>query len=301
MADAGAAEHPMEAVLLQYVRLTNTAVDLEVLKRYHQDNTPVGAPKHPEFMELINMMLSKGKLSVSRDSAGKVFVKVASDKDRVIITLQPEEALVYQIIDEAGNKGIWSRDVRHKSSLEQKTLNKILKTLEGRKLIKSVTSVVATKKKMYMKYELTPDQSLTGGAFFSEREFDGEFTQTMYNMAYKFIESRSKAAEELPLGPYDRMEHSYVNAKQVQEHIRASRVSNEDLGDQDIRRLLNTLVYSNKITKRMLGGVELYKLAKIPESHSAVLATPCGVCPVADNCAEGGVISPTNCIYISNW
>lgn len=52
-----------------------------------------------------------------------------------------EERVVMGIIEDAGNKGIWNRDIRTKSNLNQTALNKILKALEGKKLIKSVSSV----------------------------------------------------------------------------------------------------------------------------------------------------------------
>jgi len=32
-----------------------------------------------------------------------------------------------------------------------------------------------------------------------------------------------------------------------------------------------------------------------------VTSTPCGVCPVASKCEPGGLISPTSCIYLSQW
>ena len=52
-----------------------------------------------------------------------------------------EEKIVYQLIAEAGNKGIWIRDIRLKSNLALTHVNKVLKALEGRKLIKAVKSV----------------------------------------------------------------------------------------------------------------------------------------------------------------
>lgn len=52
-----------------------------------------------------------------------------------------EEKIVYSIIEEAGNKGIWIRDIRFKSNLIPTQLNKILKILENKKLIKAVKSV----------------------------------------------------------------------------------------------------------------------------------------------------------------
>lgn len=52
-----------------------------------------------------------------------------------------EEKVVYGIVEEGGNKGIWIRDIRMKSNLNMIQLNKILKNLETKKLIKAVKSV----------------------------------------------------------------------------------------------------------------------------------------------------------------
>lgn len=52
-----------------------------------------------------------------------------------------EEKVVYKIIEEAGNKGIWIRDIRCKSNMNMTQLNKVLKSLETKKIIKAVKSV----------------------------------------------------------------------------------------------------------------------------------------------------------------
>lgn len=55
--------------------------------------------------------------------------------------MDTEEKLIYTIIEDGGNKGIWIRDIRVKSNLIMTQLNKILKNLENKKLIKAVKSV----------------------------------------------------------------------------------------------------------------------------------------------------------------
>jgi predicted transcriptional regulator len=71
-----------------------------------------------------------------------------------------QEQLIYQIIEEAGNKGlhklllqshhkfiwnyfsgIWIREIRTKSNLSLTTVNKLVKSLETKKVIKAVKSV----------------------------------------------------------------------------------------------------------------------------------------------------------------
>ena len=52
-----------------------------------------------------------------------------------------EDRVVLNIIEEAGNKGIWSKEIQYKSQLNQSAVTKVLKSLEGKKLIKSVSGV----------------------------------------------------------------------------------------------------------------------------------------------------------------
>ena len=48
---------------------------------------------------------------------------------------------VYQLIEDATNVGIWHKDLKDQSNLQQHELMRILKTLETKKLIKSVKSI----------------------------------------------------------------------------------------------------------------------------------------------------------------
>lgn len=66
-----------------------------------------------------------------------------------------EQMLVYQVIDRAGNKGIWTRDIKNATNIQQQTLTKTLKALEGRQLIKSIKSVTSKSKKLYMRFDLS--------------------------------------------------------------------------------------------------------------------------------------------------
>lgn len=70
-----------------------------------------------------------------------------------------DEKLIYTLIKEAGNKGIWIRDIATKTNVKSVALNKALKSLESKRLIKSVQSVgAASKKKVYMLFDLEPDR-----------------------------------------------------------------------------------------------------------------------------------------------
>ena len=45
----------------------------------------------------------------------------------------------------------------------------------------------ASKKKVYMLYNLEPDRSVTGGAWYSEQEFESEFVEVLNQQCYKFL------------------------------------------------------------------------------------------------------------------
>ncbi|KAG8014925.1 DNA-directed RNA polymerase III subunit RPC6 [Nibea albiflora] len=187
-----------------------------------------------------------------------------------------QEKLVYQIIEDAGNKGIWSRDIRFKSNLPLTEINKILKNLESKKLIKAVKSVAASKKKVYMLYNLQPDRSVTGGAWYSDQDFESEFVEVLNQQCFKFLQSKV------------------------------------DLSMDDIETILNTLIYDGKVEMTIIaakegtvgsvdGQMKLYRGVNSVIQPTGLVRTPCGLCPVFDDCHEGGEISPSNCIYMMEW
>ena len=90
-----------------------------------------------------------------------------------VIRGDAEEKVVYKIIEEAGNKGTWIRDIRVKSNLAQAQLTKVLKSLKQRKLVKEVKCVNSTRKIVYMVSTLEPDRSVTGGAWYSDQGWEG--------------------------------------------------------------------------------------------------------------------------------
>ena len=76
---------------------------------------------------------------------------------------------MYQTIQQAGNKGMWTRDIRFASNLLMPKLQKILKALEGRGLVKLVKSSQSATKRIYMLSELVPSEDLTGGQWCAAR------------------------------------------------------------------------------------------------------------------------------------
>lgn len=85
-------------------------------------------------------VLFQGKVSLFKVD-GELVYRLTDQQATKYKGTDNEERVVLKIIEESGNKGIWARDIRTKSNLNQSTLTKVLKSLEGKKLIKSVSSV----------------------------------------------------------------------------------------------------------------------------------------------------------------
>lgn len=68
---------------------------------------------------------------------------------------------------------------------------------------------------------------------------------------------------------------------------------------------MDTLIFDGKIEKyvEVCGGdtTKLYKVVEPLIKGTGLMRMPCGSCPVAHECHEGGIISPTKCIYMKEW
>lgn len=209
---------------------------------------------------------------------------------------------MYRIIEEAGNKGIWIRDIRHKSNLMMTKLNKVLKNLETKKLIKLVKSVSAIKKKVYMLYNLEPDNSVTGGAWYQDQDFEAEFVDVLNQQCYRYLEQRRDEAKAISGGPLLCRNKSYVTAKEVHKFISELGISKVQLSISDLETILYTLVLDGKAERTITSdSFYLYRAVECLLAPPGLVKITCGVCPMVNRCAEIGAYNPKDCNYLTEW
>jgi len=265
-------------------------------------------------VQAVNRLLSTNRLELLKLGSKLVYRLKDENASSEVKGADTEEKVVYQIIKEAQNKGIWTREIRIKSNLKNiQVLNKILKSLEGRKLIKAVKSVNASKRKVYMLYNLEPDQSVTGGPWYSSSEFESEFVEILNAQAHKFLQQRTLDAQRVYTEePWTRLQASYASAEDVLKYITNLGISKVNLSLKDMEAILDTLIYDGKVelsattsgvpgTQGDESSVKIYRSVKTLASTSAFVQTPCGVCPVITHCTIGGLISPKTCVYMKEW
>ena len=166
-----------------------------------------------------------------------VYVINNTIKSRMTSLLSQEEGFVYQQIIKSGDRGIWTKEIKQSSGLPTQTLTKIYKSLEGKRLVKSVKSVASKSKKLYMGYDITPNRSITGGPWYTESEFDFEFIATLGDFILRCIKQR---------GP--------VTLGAIAQVLAVSEISKVRLSVKDVELVVRTMVHDGKVEE--VGGTE---------------------------------------------
>ena len=98
------------------------------------------------------------------------------------------------------------------------------------RLIKAVKHVAQQNRKVYMLYELEPSREITGGAWYTEHEYDAEFISVLREQCVKFIMSRGK-----------------VTLDEVCDFVKQTKLSHVELGQEEVLQIVNTLVYDGQV------------------------------------------------------
>lgn len=239
--------------------------------------------------QIINKLLSQGHFDLFKQGGSLLYRLKDPSKAKIAKGADNEEKIVYTIIEEAGNKGIWIRDIRFKSNLMPTQLNKILKSLETKKFIKAVKSVAASKKKVYMLYNLEPDTSVTGGAWYQDQDFEAEFVDVLNQQCYRFLEKKKEQMNSCGGGPIMARNVTFASSKEVWKFISDLGISKVKLSVEDLEMILNTLVYDGKVERTLSGdGNTLYRAVEPLLNPPGLIKSTCGVCPVRKNCCDVG-------------
>ncbi|ENN70441.1 probable DNA-directed RNA polymerase III subunit RPC6 [Dendroctonus ponderosae] len=265
-----------------------------------QESVP-GVPLS-ELTQTINALLKSGTFELFGNK-GELFYKFKDPtKKSANKGSDNEEKVVYKIIEEAGNKGIWIRDIRFKSNINNTQLNKVLKSLEAKKIIKAVKSVAASKKKVYMLFDLDPDSSVTGGAWYQDQDFESEFVDVLNQQCHRYLVQRLEDAVKQGGGPLMVRNRSYAASSEVQKFISDLGISKVSLSIADIESILYTVVLDNNAERvAAANGTFLYKAVNKFLAVPGLVKTTCGVCLLAQQCGKTGSINPSSCEYLANW
>ena len=78
-----------------------------------------------------------------------------------------------------------------------------------------------------MLYELEPDRSVTGGAWYTDQDFETEYVQILNHQCFRYLSERLKKSEELvaKLGPRSARSYALTRVEDVCEFIAKLNIS----------------------------------------------------------------------------
>lgn len=255
--------------------------------------------------------------------------------------LTAEQELVYALIDESGQEGIWSKTIKSRTNLHDAIFASCIKHLTTKGYICEMKSVEHPTRKMYIRASLRPSERATGGPWFTDGELDDVFISTALMLLERHIHNQSwyvsrnrditgqskkkfkgmkpeeiKALrkKELELRTSTPVEYlpmpagydKYITLNELTLKIEESSVFNQTLTSSEVQQLLDVLIFDNKIEKVMCGTKWGYRTLKHTISsedfkRDKISEIPCGKCPVFELCEEGGPVQPSDCEYLNEW
>jgi len=237
----------------------------------------------------INDLLGENRLELLKEEGGSDLTYRLRGSAAVerLSDLTNEQLLVLQVVERAENAGVWLRDIKNATSMQQQTLNKALKVLQSRKLVKTVKSVQQKTKKLYMAYDLVPTREVSGGPWYTDQEFDHEFVEGIKRFVTKFVAEKRHAT----LG-------------EIHGALAKSRISTVPLAPSDVELVVDTLICDARLEHMYLRTASSralhYKIAKPAVDVSWVNQIPTGACPWP-RCAPDGRHTAACCSYLEKW
>ncbi|KAK7513974.1 DNA-directed RNA polymerase-like protein III subunit Rpc34 [Phyllosticta citriasiana] len=140
-------------------------------------------------------LLESGQNSWDRTLCWRLRTREDANKLR---SMDPNERVVYSHISSTGDQGMWTRTIKAKTNFHQTVINKALKSLEGKRLVKSITSVKNPGRKIYMLAHLTPAEDVSGGPWHTDGELDVELIDTISAVIVQWVEGQSWVEQPRP-------------------------------------------------------------------------------------------------------
>lgn len=153
-----------------------------------------------------------------------------------------------------------------------------------------------------MLYDLEPDSSVTGGAWYQDQDFESEFVDILSQQCHRFLVQKLEDAHKQGGGPMLVRNKSYATVNDVHKFISDLGISKVPLSVEDIESILFTVVLDNNAEQTAAAnGVFLYRAINRFLPTPGLVKTTCGICPLANRCADVGLINPKACNYLTDW
>lgn len=263
--------------------------------------------QEPQIVQALNTLIENNRISLMPGpNNDEPLFKYRSEKEaQKFHLLSKEDISVYEIIMQSGTNGITANDLKAKLKIESTGLiTKILKNLEKKLLIKKYKVLNTKNKKVYIGIDIEPSQEITGGVWCNNQEYDSNLVNVFSEKCFEYI-CKQKA----------------VTRKELLLFAKCANLTQSELKEDDIQKILNILVFDNKIEviypqnlpfmmnkyKVLLGKDDnvlntlKYQQCKTYTPKVSFDCIPCAMCPVFNECNEDNVVNVRECPYLKDF
>lgn len=257
-----------------------------------------------DIVEKLGYLIDSNRIFIT-ESNGEQLFKYRSEKEASkFMDLMPEDIQTYALIIDSGANGISTNELKMRLKLNTNHLNKILKKLEKKILIKSLKMLNLKHKKIWIGFDIEPSLNITGGAFCSNQEFDKDLIEVIKEKCLDYVK-RSKI----------------VSRKDFMVYISSLKILSTELNEDDIQKIINLLIFDDKLdiifpnlaynmqnkmsillkkNEPVLNTLK-YKLSPNYIPKAIMDSVPCTYCPVFKECKIGNVINPKDCPWMDEF
>ncbi len=227
--------------------------------------------------EAVSELMQMGEIAGSQQGNDVLYVRLSLEQTQALEDLSAEELAILHTVREASTTGIWNQDLGRRIGLSTSAVNRILASLENKKLVKSVKSVHHKNRKNWLLYELTPSEETAGNFLFQgQEEFNSEFLQNLMSYTKAALQKAPNTAKGLVS----------VLAQQTKQQLTAENV-------EQVLRMMESL---NQVERTDSGTYRAISWT-VPEPPPV----PCLLCPLARECHPTAIINPQSCKYMTEW
>ncbi|KAF8821582.1 Dna-directed Rna polymerase III RPC6 [Cardiosporidium cionae] len=176
--------------------------------------------------------VSDRRFDLKSDENRSIWCKIRPEHTiQIIKTLDANDYRIYCTIEEAGNRGIWTADIRKQTGLQSHQVQKSVKNLcEAKQLIKPVKNIHVKNRKVYMLTEVEPAKEIAGGSFYVNSEFNNQLVEHLRDQIIHYLRSGQVATLQT-----------------ISSFVRSSGGLKTDVSNDDIRSVIRTLEYDQKV------------------------------------------------------
>ncbi|CAJ2679544.1 DNA-directed RNA polymerase III subunit RPC6-like isoform X1 [Trifolium pratense] len=214
-------------------------------------------------------------------------------------SLTNEERLLYNLIRSKTNIGISTLEMKRETNLPPTVVNKFLKLLVSKDMVKEVPTIQNKGRKHFMATEFVPSEEITGGHFYSDGNLDKELIDALKKVCVKCISMQRVSTCDGCL-----------------EWCKKTGVFTTEVTEKQIKGILETLVLDNEIMQMTSTGygdfasIPVGKTCYICKNKGVVkggkksvdsTSFPCFSCQRMSFCSPDGAVSPATCVYYQKW